>query len=38
VLGALGHDQRVMRYDLLQQATAGHVVDCGAAAADGDGC
>jgi DNA-binding MarR family transcriptional regulator len=37
VLGALDHDQRVALYDLLQRATAGHVVDCGAAAADG-GC
>jgi len=27
-----------MLYELLQQATAGHVVDCGAAAADGAGC
>ena len=37
VLGALDHDQRVALYDLLQRATAGHVVDCGAAAAD-PGC
>ena len=36
VLGALDHEQRVALYALLQQATAGHVVDCGAAAADGD--
>ena len=34
---ALDHDQRVALYDLLQRATAGHVVDCGAAAAD-PGC
>ena len=34
VLGALDHDQRVALYGLLQRATAGHVVDCGAAAAD----
>ena len=35
LLAALDHEQRVALYDLLQQATAGHVVDCGAAAADG---
>ena len=34
VLGALDHEQRVALYDLLQRATAGHVVDCAAAAAD----
>ncbi len=34
VLGALDHEQRLALYDLLQRATAGHVVDCGAAAAE----
>ena len=34
MLGALDPEQRVALYALLQQATAGHVVDCGAAAAD----
>ena len=36
VLGALDHDQRVALHALLQQASAGHVGDCSAAAADGD--
>jgi DNA-binding MarR family transcriptional regulator len=31
VLGALDADQRELLYQLLQQATAGHVVDCAAA-------
>jgi MarR family transcriptional regulator, lower aerobic nicotinate degradation pathway regulator len=33
VLGALDHEQRTTLYALLQQATAGHVVDCAAAPA-----
>jgi hypothetical protein len=33
VLGALDADQREQLYQLLQQATAGHVLDCSAAAA-----
>jgi DNA-binding MarR family transcriptional regulator len=31
VLGALDAEQRAMLYTLLQRATAGHMVDCGAA-------
>jgi DNA-binding MarR family transcriptional regulator len=34
LLAALDQEQRTALYALLQQATAGHVVDCGAAAAD----
>jgi DNA-binding MarR family transcriptional regulator len=34
VLGALDADEREQLYRLLQRATAGHVVDCAAAAAD----
>jgi MarR family transcriptional regulator, lower aerobic nicotinate degradation pathway regulator len=36
VLGALDHDQRVALHARLRQASAGHVGDCSAAAADGD--
>ena len=36
VLGALDHEQRVALYELLQRATSGHVVDCGAVAAPPD--
>jgi DNA-binding MarR family transcriptional regulator len=35
LLSALDHQQRAALYDLLQRATSGHVLDCGAAAADG---
>ena len=31
VFSALDHDQRETLYRLLQQATAGHIVDCAAA-------
>jgi hypothetical protein len=34
VLGTLDSEQRATLYALLQQATAGHMVDCGAAAAE----
>jgi DNA-binding MarR family transcriptional regulator len=36
VFGALDAEQRHTLYTLLQRATTGHMVDCGAAAADGD--
>ena len=34
VLGALDQEQRIALYGLLQQATAGHMIDCGAAVSE----